>query len=100
MLSEALKEIRAFHQISQTDLAGQLDISKSYLSELEKGTKNPTVELLNRYSLVFDIPVSSLMLFAENLDSAKASDQFRLKYSRKIQNVMEWIRSRYELENR
>lgn len=100
MLAEALKEIRAFHQITQTDLASRLGISKSYLSEVEKGTKNPTVELLTRYSEVFDIPVSSLMLFAENLDSAKASDKFRLKYSRKVQKIMEWINSRYELEER
>lgn len=36
MLSEALRLIRVFHDMKQTELAQRLGISKSYLSEIEK----------------------------------------------------------------
>ncbi len=35
MLDDALKQIRVFHQIKQIDLAKELSISRSYLSEIE-----------------------------------------------------------------
>ena len=37
MLSEALRLIRVFHDMKQTELADRLSISKSYLSEIEGG---------------------------------------------------------------
>ena len=37
MLSEALRLIRVFHDLKQTELADRLGVSKSYLSEIESG---------------------------------------------------------------
>jgi len=71
--NDALRLVRVFHDMSQTDLAGKLKISKSYLSEIEKGEKKKvTLELLERYSEVFNIPMSSLMFFAEQVDGSRA----------------------------
>ena len=39
MQSDALRLVRVFHDMSQTALAERLGISKSYLSEIEKGEK-------------------------------------------------------------
>ena len=39
MLSDALRLIRVFHDLKQQDLADRLEISKSYLSEIENGQK-------------------------------------------------------------
>ena len=65
MQNDALRLVRVFHDMSQTDLAGKLKISKSYLSEIEKGEKKKvTLELLERYSEVFNIPMSSLMFLS------------------------------------
>ena len=68
MLSEALRLIRVFHDLNQSDLAEQIEISKSYLSEIEGGKKEPSLELIKKYSVRFDIPISSIMFFSENLD--------------------------------
>lgn len=68
MLSEALRLIRVFHDLNQSDLAEQIEISRSYLSEIEGGKKEPSLELIKKYSVRFNIPVSSIMFFAENLD--------------------------------
>ena len=67
MLSEALRLIRVFHDLNQSDLAEQIEISRSYLSEIEGGKKEPSLELIKKYSVRFNIPVSSIMFFAENL---------------------------------
>src|SRR4051812_43313093 len=68
MINEALKLVRVFHNLKQKELAAALDISPSHLSEIESGQKQVTMEILNRYSNRFKIPVSSLLYFAEAKD--------------------------------
>ena len=56
MLNEALRLIRVFHDISQKDLAARLGIGAPYLSEIEAGKKEPTLQLLRRYADGFKMP--------------------------------------------
>ena len=65
MLHEALRLIRVYHDMKQGELPEKLGISKSYMSEIEKGTKSPTVELFNKYAEVFKMPPASILFFAE-----------------------------------
>lgn len=91
MLHIALKQIRKFHGVKQFELARELGISKSYLSEIESGSKPISIDLLNKYSKIFSIPVSSLLMFSENIEKGKKSDKFRLKITGKILKIMEWM---------
>ena len=43
-------------------------MSKSYLSEIEKGKKTPTISILEKISSSFNIPLSTLIILAENLE--------------------------------
>lgn len=74
MLSDALRLIRVFHDLKQQELADRLDISKSYLSEIENGKKIPSVEIIEKYAGVFSIPPSSIMFFAESVSDGKVVD--------------------------
>ena len=98
MLSEALRLIRVFHDLKQSELAEELSISNSYLSEIESGKKEPSLELIRAYALRFDIPVSSILFFAENLDSDfEASEKARKSrgvIAKKIVNFLTLIESR------
>lgn len=67
-ISRTLHLIRAYHNMKQVDLAERLNISKSYLSEIESGKKKPSLDLLERYSDIFEIPLSSIMVFYEQYD--------------------------------
>lgn len=97
MINKALKVIRQFNKIKQTDLANELNISKSYLSELESGKKPVSLEILERYSQYFDIPVSSLMFFSESIDKkGKISERLREVFAGKIMELMEWAVSKDE----
>ncbi len=94
MLNEALRLVRVFHDLSQKELAEKLGISKSYLSEIEAGKKTPTLDLLNRYSEVFDIPVSSILFFSENLNNGTRTEKLRTFVSSKILAILNFIAER------
>ena len=92
MLNRALKLLRSFHQLSQTELARRLDISNSYLSEIESGEKKPGLDILEKYSRTFKMPVSSILLFAERLESdQRPSERIRVVAADKILRMLEWI---------
>ena len=92
MIHQALKKIREFHNIKQSELSMRLGISNSYLSEIESGKKSPSLELLDKYSEIFNIPVSSLILFSETLDDeeAKLSKRFKVKSTHLILKISDW----------
>src|SRR3546814_19146541 len=75
MLGEALRLIRVYHDLKQKQAAERLEVSTSYLSEIERGLKTPTLDIIQRYATVFDMPVSSIMFFSENLDQKSTLDQ-------------------------
>ncbi|MCU1783713.1 helix-turn-helix domain-containing protein [Pseudomonas sp. 13B_2.1_Bac1] len=94
MLNKALKLIRSYYDISQTELSSQLGISNSHLSEIESGKKQPSIELLRKYSSNFDIPLSSILFFSEQLDSQKPTDQIRVGIAKTIVSLLEWNENR------
>ena len=55
-----LKRLRKQHKMTQEKLAGQLDISVSYLSEIENGKKNPSLKVLKKTADCFGCPVKDL----------------------------------------
>lgn len=100
MLHRALKLIRTYHQLSQTDLAKKLDVSNSYLCEIEKGIKAPSFELLNKYSVLFKMPVSTILLFSEKMAVPyKPSEKIRVAAVEKVLRLLEWIDERELVSN-
>jgi len=88
-LNTSLKLIRQFHRLKQKELALKLDISTSHLSEIEGGQKTPSLDLLEKYSRVFNLPTSSIMMFAEL--QAKGADKAEFKIADKALKMLEWI---------
>lgn len=93
MLHRALKLIRVFHEMSQKELAERLGISRSHISELESGKKKPSYDLLEKYSDVFDVPVSNLIFFSEHIENIKEVElsNFRNIIASKILSIMEFV---------
>jgi len=95
MFGKALRLLRRSHDLKQHDLASKLNISRSYISELESGSRTPSYDLLERYADTFKIPVSSLVFFAEAL-TGKAKTGSRLAdakgvIARKVLNMLEFL---------
>jgi transcriptional regulator with XRE-family HTH domain len=93
MINRALKLLRTYHQLTQVELASRLEISNSYLSEIEKGVKSPSIDLLNKYSNIFNMPVSTILLFSENIDDKKSitKNKIRVSAADKLLKILEWL---------
>ena len=91
MLSEALRLIRVFHDLKQFEAADKLGISKSYLSEIESGTKTPSIDLIQKYAVEFGIPASSILLFAEEIPNAKRGGKLRATIASKVIDFLRLI---------
>ena len=98
MINEALRLIRVFHDLKQFELAEKLGISKSHLSEIENGVKTPSFDLIERYSTVFNISVSSIMFFAEELPQAKAGERVRSKIAGKVIDILRFVERKADAE--
>jgi transcriptional regulator with XRE-family HTH domain len=90
MFDRALRTVRQYHRLNQSELANKLQLSRSYLNELEKGHKQPSLDVLQKYSELFNVPVSSLMLFAERTDAGKFEGA-RVFAADKVLRMLEWI---------
>jgi len=71
MIGEVLKRLRMIYGYKATELIPMLDISQSYLSEIENSKKQPSLEILKKYSEVFEIKLSSLILLSESCEEAE-----------------------------
>ena len=95
MINDALRMIRVFHDIPQRELAARLKIAPSYLSEIESGKKQPTLQLLESYAEEFKMPLSSIMFFSEKMQDA-TTDRLRLNISTKVLALLKFIAARAE----
>jgi len=89
MIHRTLRLTREFHRMKQVDLARRLGISQSYLSEIEKGAKPPSMEIIQGFSSVFRIPASTFFMMEEN-DGTKASKE-RKDRAKRLLDFFEWI---------
>lgn len=71
MLGEGLRLIRVFHDCKVGELAVALDLSASYISEVENGKKTPSINTLKKYANYFDTTVSAIMFFSEDIEKDK-----------------------------
>jgi len=71
MLGEGLRLMRVFHDCKTTELANALGMSASYISELERNKKTPSMDTLKKYADYFDTTVSAIMFFAEDVEKDK-----------------------------
>ena len=92
MLNKALRLLRTYHQFTQVELAARLGISNTYLSEIETGVKQAPFDLLEEYSNIFKMPMSSILLFSETIDSAsKPGVKLRVGAAGKILRLLDWL---------
>lgn len=60
-LGKRIIYLRKLKKMSQLDLALDAEINKNYLSDLERGRRNPSLMILNRIAIALDITMSDLL---------------------------------------
>jgi transcriptional regulator with XRE-family HTH domain len=96
MIGEALRLIRVFHDMKQKQVAEQVGLSTSYVSDIEHGVRSPTVQTIERYARLFDMPVSSILFFSENLDHPAPVDRAREFVAGKVLALMRFLEAKAE----
>ena len=84
MIGDILKHTRTIYGYKASEMSEMLQISKSYLSEIENNKKQPSLELLEKYSKIYGMKMSSLILLSENYDDANSQN----KGDKFIRNMM------------
>lgn len=89
-----IKELRRSKQLSQEQLAERADINSKYLSRMERGTENPTLDMLIKLSTALDVEMWEMFDFGhvagrkelkESLQTfLKAADEPTLRLAVKI----------------
>lgn len=99
MLGQALKMLRNVYGYKAKDLANELSISPSFLSEIENSKKNPTVDLLERYCDIFNLKLSTLILFAEDLSGNNFENNAKNKIRQTLFNFLKRINEQGDTQN-
>ncbi|MGK0606142.1 helix-turn-helix domain-containing protein [Enterococcus gilvus] len=87
-IGTVLKKMRMIYSINAKELAPKLNISPSYLSEIEHNKKVPSLELLERYSEVFDIKTSSIILMAEDYQKNTKNKKSEMFIQKRMLNLL------------
>ena len=61
LLGENVRRLRTTKGLSQEELAFAADMKRSYLSDLERGTRNPSVRALGRLAAALAVEPAELL---------------------------------------
>lgn len=98
-MGEALRLLRIFNGYKSAELAKKLELSQSYVSELENGKKQPTMDVLDKYAKVFEMKKSTLLLFAESLEGEEIKNDKKQRIARAGMKLLKILEKVGEFEN-
>jgi transcriptional regulator with XRE-family HTH domain len=78
-----IKELRKRRGLSQDDVAERADTSPNYLSRMERGTENPTLDMLIKISEALEVDLWELFDFKHEV-SSKALREMLKKFASEI----------------
>lgn len=66
-IGQAIVQLRKQKNLSQEQLALQADVDRRYMSDIENGKRNVSIDILERISKVLEKKVSELLVIAEKI---------------------------------
>ncbi|MGO4561981.1 helix-turn-helix domain-containing protein [Rhizobiales bacterium 3FA27D7] len=94
MINDALRLLRLYLGLSQKQIAVELDLSQSMISEIENGTKTVSMDVLDKYSVKFNVRMSQLLFFAEELDGEPLKMRGKLIIANRVLKLLERLSPR------
>jgi len=92
MINEALMIARLYWGYTQKEMAGALDVSQAMVSEIERGAKSVTFDMLDRYSQALGVRKSQLMFFAEEIEGEAPVRKGRLIVAEKALRLLDRLK--------
>jgi len=91
-INEALRLLRLYCRYSQAEMASQLSVAQSLISDIESGRKSVSMDLLERYSQAVGISMSKLLFFAEEIEGQPVARRGQLIVADKILRLLETLK--------
>ena len=76
-LGKAIVKLRKQRGLAQEQFASDSNIDRRYMSDIENGKRNLSIDVIERLANSFGISVSELFSIAENIDSNRSLDQLK-----------------------
>lgn len=94
MINDALRLLRLYLGLSQKQIAAELELSQSMISEIESGSKSVSMDVLEKYSSTFNVRMSQLLFFAEELESEPVKLRGKLIVASRVLSLLEHLSPR------
>lgn len=89
MIGENIQGIRKQHGLTLTQLADEANISKSYLSNIERGiNQNPSIEVLKRLANVLQVDLKSILRTNESYGESDNLNQELIELIEDLQGTV------------
>lgn len=91
-MNRVLRLLRIANDYTIAELANKLNVTPSYISKIENGTKKPSNELLEKYCKVLKIKMKTLMFFEKenNFNDYKYQDLLLLILEKICSKKSKW----------
>lgn len=66
MFGKRIRELRLQENISQEELGFRCQLSKNYISDVERGTRNVSLKVIEKLALGLKVPMYYLFRFSED----------------------------------
>lgn len=74
-IGQSIKKLRKDLSVKQFELANDIGISQTYLSQIEGGTKKPSLDVLEKIASKLDLPLSILFWYGLEREDIKPNRQ-------------------------
>lgn len=92
MINDALRLVRLYWGMSQQQIAAELGVSQSLISDVEAARKSASLELVQRYSETLGIRMSQLLFFAEELVDQPVRARGKLFIAERVLDLLEALK--------
>ena len=91
-LGKILKHIRVYNRETCLGLSKKLELTQSYITHLEQSNKTPSLKTLNKYAKFAGVPVSAIILFAEQYnDKNQIKKKAKNLVCKSAKGLLNWI---------
>lgn len=73
-IGDNIRALRKASGLSQEQLALRADINASYMGQVERGEKNPTIDVLSKIASALGTPLEKLVQIDEQTEQRKSSN--------------------------
>ncbi|MHA7964334.1 helix-turn-helix domain-containing protein [Paenibacillus sp. CAU 1782] len=86
-IGDNIRALRKSSGLSQEQLALRADINASYMGQVERGEKNPTIDVLSKIASALGTPLEKLVQIDEHTEQSEASNRVSEKIAHQLNGM-------------